>query len=54
MTNTGPTRDTEDDSLFRGLFARREPSPAATTLTPSEERIAESVDERVDKLIASM
>jgi hypothetical protein len=48
MTNTGPTREPEDDSLFRGLFARREPSPAAPTLTPAEARIAEAVEATVD------
>jgi hypothetical protein len=54
MTNTGPTRDTEDDSLFRGLFARREPSPAAPAMTPTEERIAEAVDERVAEGVRSI
>ena len=52
MTETGPTRETEDDSLFRGLFARRAPSPAAPTMTPAEAQIAASVQETVDDRVS--
>jgi hypothetical protein len=53
MTYEGPTREPEDDGLFRrGLFARREPSPAEPQMTPTEYRLAETltrtVDQRVD------
>jgi hypothetical protein len=53
MTNTGPTREADDDGLFRGLFARREPSLAEPTMTPTEEHLAitlaEAVDERLEE-----
>ena len=52
MTETGPTREPEDDGLFRGLFARREPSPAAPSMTPAEARIAASVQETVDERVS--
>lgn len=53
MTYEGPTREPEDDGLFRrGLFARREPSPAEPQMTATEHRLTETVaravDERVD------
>ncbi len=49
MTNTGPTRETEDDGLFRGLFARREPSPAEPTMSPAEHRLAQTLQQAVDE-----
>jgi hypothetical protein len=59
MTYEGPTREPEDDGLLRrGLFARREPSPAEPQMTPTEYRLAETltraVDERVDDGVRSL
>lgn len=59
MTYEGPTREPEDDGLLRrGLFARREPSPAEPEMTPTEHRLAETltraVDERLDDGVRSL
>ena len=49
MTNMGPTREPDDDGLFRGLFARREPSLAEPSMSPAEERLAMTLQEAVDE-----
>lgn len=59
MTYEGPTREPEDDGLLRrGLFARREPSPAEPQMTPTEYRLTETltraVDERLDDGVRSL
>ncbi len=53
MTNSVPSRTSEDDGILRrGLFARRDPSPAEPLMSANEYRVAESlanaVDERMD------
>lgn len=50
MTYSGPTREPEDVGLSsrRGLFARREPSPAEPILSPTEARLAETLTRAVE------
>lgn len=50
MSYSGPTREPEDAGLSsrRGLFARREPSPAEPMMTPTEYRLAETLTHAVE------
>jgi HPt (histidine-containing phosphotransfer) domain-containing protein len=48
MTNSGPTREPEDGQFRRGLFARRDPSPAEPTMTDTDLRLAETLQRAVD------
>ncbi len=50
MTYSGSTREPDDGGLVRrGLFARREPSPAEPLMTPTEYRLAETVTNAVEE-----
>jgi hypothetical protein len=50
MTYQGTTREPEADGLLRrGLFARRDPSPAEPDLTPTEARLADTLSRTVDE-----
>jgi len=50
MTYPGPTREPEDDGLSsrRGLFARRDTSPAEPLMTPTEYRLAQTLTRAVE------
>jgi hypothetical protein len=50
MTYPGSTREPDDGGLVRrGLFARREPSPAEPLMTPTEYRLAETVTGAIEE-----
>ena len=50
MTYSGSTREPDDSGLVRrGLFARREPSPAEPLMTPTEYRLADTVTNAVEE-----
>lgn len=58
MTNMGPTPAPEDGLLRRGLFARRDASPAEPSMTASEYRLADAmqraIDDRLERGVEAM
>ena len=49
MTNMGPTPEPDDGLLRRGLFTRREPSPAEPLMTAGEYRLADTMQRAIDE-----